>query len=173
MGQKIIIPGTNGFNQTYDPIVVATVTPENDAGKPVATNPFGKIDVTLLPTGLGAETVTVAVSESLAAGDYVNVYKDGAAWKVRKALATSLATKANGFVLAMFLAPTDAVVYLEGLNTLDDPHTDGGPVFLSATMAGKSTATPVSTPANSINQVLGDFVGNGVSFEPNVSWVNA
>jgi hypothetical protein len=56
-----------------------------DAGKIVATDAAGKLDASLMPTGVGADTASIVSSENLAAGDLVNVFDSSGTPKVRKA----------------------------------------------------------------------------------------
>jgi len=88
-----------------------------EAGDVVALDATGKIDNSLLPTGIGADTKTLVSSENLSAGDFINVFNDGGTEKARKADATTAGKEADGFVLAAVTAPANATVYFEGLNT--------------------------------------------------------
>lgn len=60
----------------------------------------GRLDVTMMPSGVGADTSVVVASGALAAGDFVNLFNDGGTAKVRKADASSNVAPAHGFVLA-------------------------------------------------------------------------
>jgi hypothetical protein len=82
-----------------------------DAGKIVALDSSGKLDTSLMPTGVGADTQAIATSESLAAGDLVNVFNSTGA-KVRKADSSVSGKEAHGFVLAVFTHPTTAAAVL-------------------------------------------------------------
>ena len=48
-----------------------------DAGKIPALDSAGRLSSTMMPTGVGAETVSVVASEALTAGNFVNVYNNG------------------------------------------------------------------------------------------------
>ena len=70
-----------------------------DAGKMIKTDSTGRIDNSLLPVGIGADTQDVVSFEDLVAGDFVNIFDDGGTPSVRKADATN-GRDANGFVLS-------------------------------------------------------------------------
>jgi len=114
-----------------------------DAGKIVALDASGRIDATMMPVGIGADTQSITTSEALAAGDIVNVHNSTGA-KVRKADASVAGKEAHGFVLAAFGSGVAATVYFEGTNTQVSGQTPG-PVFLSTTPGVASAAAPSAT----------------------------
>lgn len=122
-----------------------------DAGKLTALDASGRLDVSVMPVGIGADTKTVATSESLAAGDFVNIWNNGGTPNVRKADATTAGKEAHGFVIAAFTHPTTATVYFEGNNTAVSGAT-AGVVFLSTT-AGGFTSTPPASTGNIIQKI--------------------
>ena len=131
--------------------IVASVTSTPDAI--VAMDATGRIDPGVLPVGVGAETLTVASSENLAGGDFVNLWNSSGA-KVRKADATTAGKVAHGFVLAAVTAPANATVYLPSqTNTGLTGLTVGADCYLSTT-PGLATATPPSGAGNVV-QYLG------------------
>ncbi|WP_289241734.1 hypothetical protein [Delftia sp.] len=87
-----------------------------NAGDIVALDDSGRIDNSMMPVGIGADTAVIAASEALAAGDWVNVWNSTGA-KVRKADATTSGKEAHGFVLAAVTSGANATVYFEGTNT--------------------------------------------------------
>lgn len=89
-----------------------------DAGKIVALDASGLIDNSMMPVGIGADTINLECTENLTAGNYVNIYDVTGTTKCRKADASGgIAKKADGFVLSNFTSGQTAVVYLEGKNT--------------------------------------------------------
>jgi len=124
-----------------------------DAGKLIALNSTGKLDETLLPSGIGADTFVAAASEALAAGDFVNIWEDTGTVKIRKANATDATKKADGFVKAGVSSGSNATVYYEGENVLTG-LTVGTRYYLSAATGGGFTATAPSTSGNVV-QYLG------------------
>lgn len=111
-----------------------------DAGEIVALDGAGKLDTSVLPTGIGADTASVVSSENLAAGDFVNIYNNAGAANVRKADADA-GKPAHGFVLAAVTSPAAATVYFEGTNNQVSGAT-AGDVFLSATAGGFTSTAP-------------------------------
>lgn len=122
-----------------------------DAGKIPQLDGTGRIDTTMMPVGIGADTALITTSEALAAGDWVNVHSSTGA-KARKADATISGKEAMGFVLAAFGAASVATVYFEGTNTQVTGQTPGR-VFL-ATTAGLGTTTAPAAAGN-VQQVVG------------------
>lgn len=123
-----------------------------DAGKITALDGSGRLDTSLMPVGIGADTATITASEALAAGDFINIWNSAGA-KARKADASTSGKEAHGFVLAAVANAAAATVYFEGTNTQVAGLTPG-PVFLSATTAGQATATSPSA-AGQVSQRLG------------------
>ena len=111
-----------------------------DAGKVGLLDAAGKWDITMMPTGIGADTATILTSEVLVAGDLVNIYNNGGTANVRKADASVSGKEAHGFVLAGFGAAVSATVYFEGQNTQLTGMTPGVQ-FLSGTTPGKTVDT--------------------------------
>lgn len=124
-----------------------------DAGKLVALDTGGKLDVSVLPTGVGADTVTAVASENLSAGDFVNLWSNAGTFSVRKADATTNGKPADGYVTAAVTSGATATVYKDGQNASLASLTVGSTYYL-ATTAGGVTATPPSS-ANNVVQVLG------------------
>lgn len=141
-----------------------------DAGKIPALDAAGRLDTSMMPVGIGADTATITASEALSAGDYVNVWNSTGA-KVRKADASTSGKEAHGFVLAAVSNGAPATVYFEGTNTQVTGQT-AGPVYLSTT-PGAGTTTPPST-AGQVVQRLGVATGTtAVNFDAGPSIVLA
>ena len=121
-----------------------------DAGKIPALDSGGKLNSNMMPTGIAADTASVAASEDLAAGDFVNIYDDSGA-KCRKADATTNGKEAHGFVIASVTSGSNATVYFEGSNDQVTGLTPGMQ-FLSTT-AGVCTATAPSSSGNVVQKV--------------------
>lgn len=133
-----------------------------NAGDIVSLDDTGRIDNTMMPVGIGADTAIIAASEALAAGDYVNVWNSTGA-KVRKADATVAGKEAHGFVLAAVTSGANATVYFEGTNTQVSGQTPG-PVFLGTT-AGQGTTTPPSTAGNVVQRIGFAVSATAVNFQ--------
>ena len=126
-------------------------TGAGDASKIIRTDSTGRIDSSLLPVGIGADTLSIEASETLAAGDFVNIFDDSGTAKVRKADATN-GRDANGFILSGVTSGNNVDVYFEGTNTQLSGMTIGARQYLDAT--GSVTETP-NTTSGKIHQYLG------------------
>lgn len=113
--KKFIRTGTG--NELFDEVagVVTSAGAGNDGDIP-ALDASGKLDISLMPSGIGADTSIVPSSENLAAGDLVNLWNDGGTIKARKADATTSGKQADGFVLSAVTSPANATVYHDGSN---------------------------------------------------------
>ena len=131
-----------------DTILNATVT--SSANKVVKLDGSGKLDSTLMPVGIGADTMSITTSEALAAGDFVNIWNSTGP-KARKADAITAGKKAMGFVLVGAAAAAQATVYFEGTNTQVTGQV-AGDVFLQTT-AGLAGATAPSVAGNVVQNI--------------------
>ena len=133
-----------------------------NAGDIPALDESGRIDNSMMPVGIGADTAVIQASEALAAGDFVNIWNSGGA-RVRKADATVAGKEAHGFVLAAVSSGANATVYFEGTNTQVTGQTPGVAYLL--TTAGKSGATAPSAAGNVV-QIVGFATGpTSVNFQ--------
>lgn len=139
----------------------ATVTSSGaaDDGKIVALDSSGRLDASVLPVGIGADTATIMASEALAAGDFVNIHNVSGSPRVRKADASTAGKEAHGFVLSAVAAGANAMVYFEGQNTQVTGKTPGSRQYLSATTPGATTETP-PTGSGNVVQCLGVAVSD-------------
>ena len=144
---------------------VQTSAGAGNAGDLVSLDDSGRIDNSMMPVGIGADTATITASETLAAGDWVNVWSDSGA-KVRKADATTAGKEAHGFVLAAVTSGNPATVYFEGTNTQVSGQTPG-PVFLQTT-AGVGGPTVPSASGNVVQQIGVAVSATAVNFERGV-----
>lgn len=162
-GEKFIKhDGSGGLSET----IAVQAGGSGQENKIPALDSTGRLASTMMPSGIGADTVNVATSENLAAGDLVNIYDVTGTATARKANATDTSKPCGGFVLAATTSPAAATVYLEGPITGLSGFTSGVKVFLSAATSGAITAT---APAGSGNVV--QFIGRAVTattvnFEP-------
>ena len=149
---------------------VQTSAGAGNAGDLVSLDDSGRIDNSMMPVGIGADTSTISASETLASGDWVNVWNNSGA-KVRKADATTAGKEAHGFVLAAVTSGNPATVYFEGTNTQVSGQTPG-PVFLQTT-AGVGGPTVPSASGNVVQQVGVAVSATAVNFERNMPVVLA
>ena len=136
-----------------------------DAGKIPALDATGKLDNSLMPVGIGADSKILPASENLAAGDKVNVWNDSGTAKARKADATVAGKEANGFVLAAVTSGANATVYFDGTNTQLSGLSPGA-VYYLATTAGGVTTTPPSGSGNIVQRVGRALSATELTFEP-------
>lgn len=138
---------------------------ETGNSKVLKTKSDGTIDSSVLPAGLGAATASIVASETLSAGDIVNVWNDGGTPKIRKADATAEGKEAHGFVLAGVSSAASGTVYFDDRITGLTSKTPGARQYLSTT-PGAMTETPPSTAGNVV-QCLGiAYSATAVDFEP-------
>ena len=147
--------------------IVATVASSGvaDDGKIVALGADGRLDNSVLPVGIGAETKLIQASENLSAGNLVNIWDSGGQFRVRKADAQVAGKEANGFVLASVTSGQSAQVYLEGTITGLAGLLPGR--YYLATSPGEMTPTAPSASGNVV-QYIGEAVSTTeVTFERN------
>ncbi len=111
-----------------------------DAGKIPQLDAAGRIDASMMPVGIGADTAAITASEALSAGDLVNVWNSGGP-KVRKADATTAGKRAHGFVLSAVANGATATDYYERSNTAVTGLT-AVELFLATTAGGVASAAP-------------------------------
>jgi hypothetical protein len=128
-----------------------------DAGKIVGLDAAGRLDSSVMPVGIGAQTTLATVFETLGAGTFVNYFDDSGTFSVRLA-DNSNGRQADGFVIAGFTAAQTATVYpLDSTNAQLTGLTVGARYWLGT--AGAVTVTPLDETdvgnANKISQYLG------------------
>jgi hypothetical protein len=138
-----------------------------DGGKIVALDSTGRIDPTMMPSGIGAPTVALTASEALAAGDFVNIHVSTGN-KVRKADASN-GRLAHGFVLSSVSNGGSATVYLDGQNTAVTGLTAGTKYFLSGSTAGLPTDTAPTTSGYYVQELGTAYDAAGLNFQPKAS----
>lgn len=167
-GEKFLQHDTTGGLREVE----ATVT----GGAPAANklpslDASGRLDITMMPTGIGADTAVLPASGALAAGDFVNIFDNGGVPSVRKADATSIGTIAHGFVLDAVADAANATVYFEGSNTAVSGMT-AGQVFLSTT-AGTATGVAPINPGEVVQKLGVAVSATSINFEPSTAIILA
>jgi len=125
-----------------------------------ALDASGRLVTAQMPVGVGAQTVDIPTSESLAAGDFVNLWNDAGTVKARKADA-SAGKPSQGFVLSVFSHPATALVYVNGggkSNNQKTGMTPGARQYLSAAAPGGTVETAPTTAG-----YLVEFLGTAIS----------
>ena len=153
MADKYLYLGTNGPTEKE---LLQTTAGAGDAGKGVALDSAGLISASMMPVGVGADTASIVASESLSAGDCVNIWDDASTPKVRKADASAYGTRAMGFVLSSYTTAQTALVYFEGKNTQKSGLTIGAKYYLSETAGEVTTVKP--TTSGAIVQAIGESI---------------
>lgn len=158
-GQKFV-QHVNGALQE----VVATQTGgAPNADKIPALDAAGKLDVSMMPAGVAADTAVIQASEALAAGDLVNVHNSVGSARVRKADATTAGKEAHGFVLAAVASGANATVYFEGSNGQVSGLTPG--VQFLSTTPGLAVAAAPSATGNVVQRVGFAVAANVLNFD--------
>ena len=160
---KILTLNTDGsFLEVNPPSISSGPT---SAGMIPALSSTGQLDISFMPTGVGADTQVMIASESLSAGAFVNIYNNAGVVTARNALAADNTKPARGFVLNAVAASGQATVYVRGLNYQAPLNgmtvaNIGANVFLSSATSGEATTT-IPTATGSIAQVIGtvDAIG--------------
>lgn len=147
----------------FSEVIATSVGGTGQANQIPALDASGRLDSTMMPTGIGAETSSIVAFGDLAAGDFVNVYNNAGVANVRKADASSGTAPANGFVLTSALSGTNATVYWGGLNTAITGAIPGMQ-FLSTTPGASNQVAPSSS--GNIVQRIG-FAVNSTTIEFN------
>lgn len=118
--------------------IVTSAGATNDGDFPVL-DATGKLDTSVMPVGIGADTNVVVTSEALAANDMVNIYNVSGTATARKADASSPSKHAVGFVLAAVSSGANATVYSRGTNV--GASLTPGPLWTDSATPGKPTST--------------------------------
>ena len=167
-GQKFI---RNNAGTLTELAAIQTSAGAGDEGKIVALDAAGRLDASMMPVGIGADTASIVTSENLAAGDLVNIYDVTGTATARKADATTSGKEAHGFVLSAVTSPAAATVYFEGTNTAVTGLTPGG-LFLSTT-AGLAATTAPSAAGNVVQHVGIATSATSMNFESSRPFVLA
>lgn len=151
---KYLILGATGLSTRADTVQASAGVA--DADKIPSLDSSGRLSSTMMPVGVGADAYTKTAGEALSAGDLV--YVDSSS-TVRKAIATSPATVAIGFVTAAYAAAAAVTIVEDGVITGLSGLTPGSRYFLSHTAAGGVyLAAGLSTTTGHVAQVIGTAV---------------
>lgn len=159
MAKKYIGIGTSGLEEEVEALQSSSGV--TDAGKIPGLDAAGRLDQSMMPVGVAADTKSLPATEDLAGGDYVNIYDNAGTTSIRKAdaSAANAGKKAHGYVLSAVTTGSNGDVYFEGANTALSGLTGGDDQFLSASTPGTVTNTPPTTSGN-IVQRLGVATGS-------------
>jgi hypothetical protein len=151
---------------TREVIGLVTSAGATDANKIVETGSTGRLDTSLMPTGIGADTEQMPASEALAAGDLVHVWPNAGVSNARKADASATGKRARGYVLSAVASGATATVFFEGRNDQLSGLTPASDLYLSPTTPGRTVAT-VPTGVGQVVQGIGVAINaTTMNFEP-------
>lgn len=151
--------------------VAATVSSSGaaNAGDIPALDGDGRLDDSLMPSGVSAEVVVCVASEALAENDVVNFWDDTGTLKCRKADASDATKPAHGYVKAGVAEAGNATVYTDGFLP-GTALTKGSKYFLSETAGLVTTTAP--TTGGAIVQCIGVSVSaTEIKFDPDRMFV--
>ena len=140
----------NGREKLVEATVVSTGAAQ--AGDIVALDSTGRLDVSVLPIGVGPDVAIIETTEALSAGKYVNIYLDSGNARCRLADSTN-DRPAHGFVNSSYSIGQLATIFFEGPNDNLSGLTIGSRYYLSS--SGGVSNTPPSLPTDVIHQYLG------------------
>lgn len=145
MADKYLRIGTTGIKEEVE--ALQSSAGAADAGKIAGLDATGRLDQSMMPVGVAADTKSLPATENLAGGDYVNIYDNAGTTSIRKAdaSAANAGKRAHGYVLVPVVSGSSGTVYFEGANTALSGLTGGEDQFLSATTPGAVTSTPPTT----------------------------
>ena len=163
MADKYLKIGTGGNLEEVEATVQSAGA--GNAGDIPALGADGKLDDTVMPDGIGAETQVWAASEALSPNDVVNIFDDTGTTKCRKADATDATKPGDGYVKAAVELGANATVYTDGYLP-GSGLTVGSKYFLSADTPGTVTTTPPSGTGNIMQQIGKAVSPTAIKFEP-------
>lgn len=154
MAQAFLARVAGRTRQIFATVISAGVA---DAGKILALGADGRLDGSVLPAGIGADTTQATASEAVGAGKFVQFHSNAGVFSVRLA-DNSNGRHADGFVLEEFTMGSTATVYpLDGTNAQLAGLTAATRYWLGT--AGGVIATPLDETdganASKISQYLG------------------
>lgn len=145
--------------------ILATVVSAGaaNAGDVVGLDDTGRLDLSVMPVGIGANTQSIPASEALTAGNYVNFHSNAGALNVRKA-DNSNGRRADGFVLSAVANAAAAIVYpLDSVNTALTGLTPGADYWLGTAGGVIAAALDETLAANQGSNKISQFLGTAKS----------
>jgi hypothetical protein len=144
---------------------IASSSGSSDSGKHILTDANGKVDETFMPSGIAADIVpSVTSSESLSAGDLVNLHDNSGTLNVRLADASN-GRCAHGFVKAAISSSEAVNVYLPSApNEEVDSLTIAATYYLST--GGGVTDTAPTTSGHIVQEVGYATASGELFFDP-------
>jgi hypothetical protein len=141
----------NNAGQITEYQAVISSAGAGNSGDIPALDSTGRLDMSVMPSGIGSTTITVTASEALSAGNFVNLWNNAGTLNVRKADNTATGKEADGYVLAAVSNGATATVYLSGLNNQCTSLTVGSTYYLGT--GGAPTTTAPSSTGNVVQEL--------------------
>lgn len=152
-----------GTGQLTEVIATQTSAGAADAGEIPALDATGRLDPSMMPVGITADTKTYNASGNLSAGDLVYIT---AGSLIARASAAVAGNAAMGFVLAASLSGAPATIYFEGRDTALAGLAPGSRYYLDSATPGGITTVPV-TGTGKMHQFVGYAISaTELDFEP-------
>lgn len=160
-GQKFLINNSGVITE----VAATQVGGSDSAGLIPSLDASGKLATTMLPTGVGPDTVSLPASEALAAGAFINIWSNSGSANVRNAdcSGASAGKIAHGFVLEAVASGGAATVYLEGDNTSVTGLTIGQQ-FLSS--VGTASTSAPTTSGYAVQRLGIAYNATAMHFQP-------
>ena len=139
-----------------------------NAGELVALDASGKLDATVFPAGIGDPSKSISASENMTAPCLVNIH-NSTGQKVRYADASTAAAakQAMGFIKDTVVAPANVNVYFEGEISGFVGLTPGAVYYLSDSVPGGVTNTPVTAAGRILQRIGVATSATTIDFEAN------
>lgn len=149
----------NGHEETVEGTVVGGTS--SQAGDIPALDNTGRLSLTLMPVGITPDTYSGVAFENLnSASPFVYIRSDG---QVANASANMGGGECIGFVLNNYASGEVALVYFEGRVTGLSGLTVGSRYYLSDTLAGGITSTPIDiNDSNNVGKKH-QFIGKAIT----------
>lgn len=171
MAQKYFID-SSGIMTELEAIIVSAGA--GSSGLIPALDTSGRLDISFMPVGVGAEVTVAASSENLTAGNFINLYSNAGTINARKADATTSGKPCQGFVLANVTSPANATVYgISTKNTAQSGMTVGARTYLSTTAGAAVSTTPPSATGNIVQYLGIPETAAAIVFSNHEYWVKA
>lgn len=149
-GKYVRVNDATGFLEELEALEVSTGVA--DASKPIKSDSTGRIDLSLMPVGIGPDTQEIICTENLSAGEFVNIYDNAGSVACRKADRTN-GRQAHGFVIQNFSSAQTAKVYKDSENNALAALTIGAQYYLGT--GGAVSLTPPAAGSGHMLQSLG------------------
>ena len=145
---------------------IASSAGAGDDGKLVALDGTGKISSTMMPTGIGAEQVTITAAGTLSQYNLINIYLDEATVKGRKADGGTNKYPAHAWAIAAITDTETGIVQTNGIIT-GSGLTPGAEYFLDDTAGAYCLVAGIPSGTGKLFQKIGYAISETeLVFEP-------